>query len=641
MNFLAPIFLWLIPLVSIPLIIYLFNKNKTRRINFSSLMFLKFIEQESIKKLNFLNILLLLIRMIIILLIIMILSRPIYNSSSNWNDNTNDVAVIVIDDSFSMKHELSSQELLTIIKNITKSFDENTQIEVKSLNNDYYFHNSINNKLILKNITPSYVYDSVDFKFIDKTINDSSYENYLNKYLFFITDLQSNKSINNFQGNNNNWNINFINLSLPDFNASILNAKLEDKNIIANQKFEISVDILNQSNNNQKNREISLFIDDVKVANMLIDLNPNEVTQIELITSVPSNKQYKCYLMIDDDTNNDDNIFYFTLNLKNDIEVAILDDSNNNFLLEALNVINYNNNYKIKTFRNLSDFMLSQSKPSTIYIIGYKNLSEQLFQRLGDNTKLVIFPSDSDLNLNKISKFINLETESKRIELDSSNYLNIDQNINSDILKIFTNIYQNINIENYISMTSNHNTIISLSNNDFLLNYYKYNNNNIFLFSIDLALSSSDLPIKGSFIPMISYFMGSNDVLDFVRIGSSSNYKFLLSNMKISTPAKKEYNYSKSKLEKSFKFEELGYYKFIDDNNKYIASNINFDEFSNDKINTSLLNQEISIVNNYSDLNEIINSQKNSFELWRYLLFMVIFLFLIEFYLSNFYIKNE
>ena len=641
MNFLAPIFLWLIPLVSIPLIIYLFNKNKTRRINFSSLMFLKFIEQESIKKLNFLNILLLLIRMIIILLIIMILSRPIYNSNSNWNDNTNDVAVIVIDDSFSMKHELSSQELITIIKNITKSFDENTQIEVKSLNNDYYFHNSINNKLILKNITPSYVYDSVDFKFIDKTINDSSYENYLNKYLFFITDLQSNKSINNFQGNNNNWNINFINLSLPDFNASILNAKLEDKNIIANQKFEISVDILNQSNNNQKNREISLFIDDVKVANMLIDLNPNEVTQIELITSVPSNKQYKCYLMIDDDTNNDDNIFYFTLNLKNDIEVAILDDSNNNFLLEALNVINYNNNYKIKTFRNLSDFMLSQSKPSTIYIIGYKNLSEQLFQRLGDNTKLVIFPTDSDLNLNKISKFINLETESKRIELDSSNYLNIDQNINSDILKIFTNIYQNINIENYISMTSNHNTIISLSNNDFLLNYYKYNNNNIFLFSIDLALSSSDLPIKGSFIPMISYFMGSNDVLDFVRIGSSSNYKFLLSNMKISTPAKKVYNYSKSKLEKSFKFEELGYYKFIDDNNKYIASNINFDEFSNDKINTSLLNQEISIVNNYSDLNEIINSQKNSFELWRYLLFIAIFLFLIEFYLSNFYIKNE
>ena len=129
MNFLAPFFLWLIPLVSIPLIIYLFNKNKSRKINFSSLMFLKFIEQDSIRKLNFLNILLLLIRIIIIFLIIMILSRPIYNSSSSWKDSSNDVAIIIIDDSFSMKSELLSQELLKIIKNITKSFDENTLLK--------------------------------------------------------------------------------------------------------------------------------------------------------------------------------------------------------------------------------------------------------------------------------------------------------------------------------------------------------------------------------------------------------------------------------------------------------------------------------------------------------------------------------
>ena len=641
MNFLAPFFLWLIPLVSIPLIIYLFNKNKSRKIKFSSLMFLKFIEQDSIKKLNFLNILLLLIRMIIILLIIMILSRPIYNTSSAWNNSSNDIAIIVIDDSFSMKSELLSPELFKIIKNITKSFDDNTLIKIRCLNNDYYFHNTINSQLIFKNINPTHVYETVDFNFINNTLDNSLYDNYLNKYLFFITDLQSNKSIDDIPDTINNWNINFINYSKPDNNASIANVKLNYANIIANEKFEISADIINQSNNFQKDREISLFIDDIKVASTFIDLNPNKTTSTNLVTSVPDNKQYKCYLMIDDDSNNDDNIFYFTLNLKNDIEIAVLDDTNNKFLLESLNVINYRNNYKINIFTNLSDFIESKSKPSIIYMVGFHNFTDQFIRRLNNKAKLVMFPTDSDFNLNDISKIIKLDMNNNRIKLNFNNYLNIDQNINTDILKIFKNVNQNINIKNYISMKSNYNTLISLSNNDFLLNHYKLKNNDIFLFSTDLSLSSSNLPLKGVFIPLINYFIGSNEILDFVTIGSKNNYNFNLSNMKILTPSNKEYIYNISKLEKPFKFEELGFYKFLDNNNKYIASNINYDEFSSEKINTHVVKKGINIINEYDNIYEIIDSQKEGFELWRYILFVLIFLFLIEFFLSNFYIKNE
>ena len=428
MNFLAPFFLWLIPLVSIPLIIYLFNKNKSRKINFSSLMFLKFIEQDSIRKLNFLNILLLLIRIIIIFLIIMILSRPIYNSSSSWKDSSNDVAIIIIDDSFSMKSELLSQELLKIIKNITKSFDENTLIEIKSLNSDHHFHNTVNNQLMLKNIIPKYIYDTVDFRFLNNTLNNSSYDNYLNKYLFFITDLQSNQTIENINEINNNWNINFINYSKFDNNASIANVQLVNTNIIANEKFKISADIINQSSKFQKDREVSLFIDDIKVASTLIDLNPNKSTTVNLTTSVADNRQYKCYLMINDDYVNDDNVFYFTLNLQNDIEIVVIDNTNNKFLIESLNVINYRNNYKINTFSNISDFIESQSKPSVIYIVGFQNFSDQLIKRM-NNTKLVIFPANTDYNLNDISHIINLDTNNTRIKFDSDNYLNIDQNI--------------------------------------------------------------------------------------------------------------------------------------------------------------------------------------------------------------------
>ena len=65
MSFLGPIYLWLLPLVSVPLIIYLLNRRKTKNIYYSTLRFLKYLNKDSIKKINFINNLLLVIRTLI------------------------------------------------------------------------------------------------------------------------------------------------------------------------------------------------------------------------------------------------------------------------------------------------------------------------------------------------------------------------------------------------------------------------------------------------------------------------------------------------------------------------------------------------------------------------------------------------
>ena len=156
---------------------------------------------------------------------------------------------------------------------------------------------------------------------------------------------------------------------------------------------------------------------------------------------------------------------------------------------------------------------------------------------------------------------------------------------------------------------------------------------NTFLQSEDLQ-ENIDFYVKND-----ELFLKPNEFLD--RNGfSENNYNFNLSNMKILTPSNKEYNYNASKSEKSFKFKELGFYQFLN-NNKYIASNINYDEFSTEEASTFLTKKGINIINDYDNIYDIIDSQKQGFELWRYILFILIFLFLIEFFLSNFYIKNE
>ena len=45
MSFLTPFFLWLIPLVSIPLIIHLWNRRNIITVDFSTLRFLKLLEK--------------------------------------------------------------------------------------------------------------------------------------------------------------------------------------------------------------------------------------------------------------------------------------------------------------------------------------------------------------------------------------------------------------------------------------------------------------------------------------------------------------------------------------------------------------------------------------------------------------------
>ena len=52
MNFISSIYLWLLPLISIPLLIYLFNRKRLKNITFSSLFFLEKIKDDSIKKIN-------------------------------------------------------------------------------------------------------------------------------------------------------------------------------------------------------------------------------------------------------------------------------------------------------------------------------------------------------------------------------------------------------------------------------------------------------------------------------------------------------------------------------------------------------------------------------------------------------------
>ena len=128
MSFLTPLYLWFLPLVTIPVLIYLFNRSKYKDKVFSSIRFLSFLNKKTIKKINLVNVLLIIIRTLIVLTFILMMSRPIYNSSYNLRLNEDTVILIGVDNSLSMK--TNQDKIKSHISAIAENSNPNTNIVI-------------------------------------------------------------------------------------------------------------------------------------------------------------------------------------------------------------------------------------------------------------------------------------------------------------------------------------------------------------------------------------------------------------------------------------------------------------------------------------------------------------------------------
>ncbi len=137
MSFLSSIYLWLIPLASLPILIHLFFNKKFKVVEFSSIKFLNEIEVDSIRKIKIVEIVLLIIRTLIILFIILMISKPVIsnkNYTSLINSSNQIYCVIALDDSFSMLREDTEMKLYDIfgpqINKIAHSLPTNTRLKI-------------------------------------------------------------------------------------------------------------------------------------------------------------------------------------------------------------------------------------------------------------------------------------------------------------------------------------------------------------------------------------------------------------------------------------------------------------------------------------------------------------------------------
>ena len=104
MTFLNPLLLWGLAAVSIPILIHIFNLKRTKKIEISTLMFLKEIQQSKYKKIKLKQLLILLSRIAFIIFLVMMFAKPYetgFLGAPAFKSKSS--VLIILDDSFSMQ----------------------------------------------------------------------------------------------------------------------------------------------------------------------------------------------------------------------------------------------------------------------------------------------------------------------------------------------------------------------------------------------------------------------------------------------------------------------------------------------------------------------------------------------------------
>ncbi|MFA6027197.1 MAG: BatA and WFA domain-containing protein, partial [Ignavibacteriaceae bacterium] len=343
MTFLNPAVLFGLLAASIPIVLHFLNLRKLKKIEFSTLAFLKELQKTKIKRIKLKQWLLLLLRIAIILLLVMAFARPTVKNLSLGNSSTaKTTAVIIIDNTFSMSVVTDKGSYLNQAKQTAKKLlgnfqdgDEIALVSVGDLSNEIS-KPTTNFKQVLQSI------DELQISSVSKTLNEAVVKaaqvlyqsKNFNKEIYLLTDLQKGRIYNdrneltNLSGIlNENARMYLVNIG----GKNVVNLGVEEL-IPNNQIFEkgktvsFNARIKNYSSQPVNNSVVSLFVNGKRSAQQSLNLTGGETKEISFETTLADTGFVEIYTELEDDDILQDNKRYFSVFVPDKISLLILSD---------------------------------------------------------------------------------------------------------------------------------------------------------------------------------------------------------------------------------------------------------------------------------------------------------------------------
>jgi uncharacterized membrane protein len=682
MIFLNPAILFGLLAASIPVIIHLFNLRKLKKIEFSTLTFLKELQKNKIRKIKLKQWILLALRVLIILFVVMAFARPALQSMQigGTTSAAKTTAIFVLDDTFSMSvvDQKGSyfNQAKEIIKQVLSQLQEGDEVGLILVSNTKA-ENKLTSNLseFIKNV------DQLDLSFASADLNSSitkasqiiSESKNFNKEIYVLSDFQKNKitkeNLNNDLSEFLNESIRLYSFDLSDkdvFNLSVDELKINNQIFEKDKPVSFSITISNNSRQDVSNAVVSLFINDERAAQKSFDVSVGQLTIVEIEASPKTNGFIDVVAEIETDEIEQDNKRFASLFIPEKISVGLFAEDQNDLTYVDLALQTAGQGkYQIER-KSLNQLTSQQLNKFQTIIISANTIAsgiEQVKNFVQNGCGVILFPSSNQdaVRLNQLYSQLGLRISSSFVGKVNSTDLKIKFDKTDFNHPVFQNIFQNDDKKKYESpelnayykFSSSGNQIITLVDGSSFLNEYKVGNGKVFVFNSAPVLSWSDFPIKSIFAPLmnksVAYLSSKERDENIFFAGDEVNIDLKNTNasqIKILRPDKSDEFIN---LNDNLRNDYLAYsntnisgsYKFYSGDNQNENISINTDptesiteyadesEFENYLDQIKFAGKYVSI-DKESNITEKIMQARFGSELWRYFLLVAIILALIE-----------
>lgn len=402
MTFTNPEVLYALFAVLIPLIIHLFNFRPAKKVYFSNISLLKQVYTQTKKRSRLKHLIVLFLRILAIASLVIAFAGPHFGAKNKIEERGN-ITAIYIDNSFSMQAGGSGGSIFDISVDATRNFLKNSDKDA-----NFIIKTNTNEKNIVLNkdeaitkidelkIQPEFSHLSSIIESLNN-FNITS-DSKIGKALIF-SDYQ-----NNFVANLNKVNDSLINYSFillnnhNTSNISIDSVYSDSPFFLPSSLSNIKVKLTNNSDDEIKDVALSLFVNNKNSSISSVDFASRESKVVDM-SFYSANAGWKsAVLKIDDYPVVFDNELYFTPEVKNRINVQIINGKSENIYLSEFysvdSVFNISQtNYGSVDYSSLENYRL-------IILNSLEKISGGMISQLKDfvnsGGNLMIFPSEKN-----------------------------------------------------------------------------------------------------------------------------------------------------------------------------------------------------------------------------------------------------
>ena len=634
MVFLNPTILFGLLAASIPVLLHFLNLRKIKKVEFSTLAFLKELQKSKIKKIKIKQLLLLLLRILIIVFLVLSFSRPTSQSNSIgiFDSKAKTTAVFIIDNSFSMSLVDEKGSFLNQAKNIASKISTmyNSNDEVYIITTGRAGAKLFLKPKILDDIEISHITTPMS-KSIKSAIEILNSSVNLNKELFVFSDFQRAALFG--ENDTTSFTINDVRIFAFPFgkrnvsNLSVTNVEIRNQIFEYNKQINISSETSNYTTNSVNNKLNSIYFNDKRVAQKNISINSQASNSALFKTTIDSKGLIEIKSSIEDDELLFDNEYFNFIIVPDKIKILLIGNAESDFVfVKSVLESSYKTSidYVFENSEKAKNINFGNYNTAMVVENGNSVLNDKIKKYVSAGGSIILFPNSKIdyTKQNKLLSKLDLPQFSGKFK-DANNSVKNSFDVIDLNHPIFYGLFSGKNKEidspkiyKYLKLNTNGigRSIISLHDNSSFLSEFKVYNGKVLLFNVHPSLDWSDFPIKNIFAPLlnrsISYLVSnssSNDSLITGEVVSFDVSKRKTNQIKIIRPDKTKeivnIHDSKSNFVNYTKSNLPGIYKVYSDNSLIDVKAVNHNVLESD---LEALSQEERIDKFKNDSNEYI-----------------------------------